>query len=82
MRRWKRRYEQYGYDGLFDRRRGRPSMRRVPMEVAEQVLRLYQEKCQLAGRARLSLTKSSKDSMSWTFNREGSLLEIIGDTIR
>ena len=44
LRRWKRRYEQYGYDGLFDRRRQRPSPRRVPMEVAEQVLRLYREK--------------------------------------
>ena len=22
MRRWRSRYEQYGYDGLFDRRRG------------------------------------------------------------
>ena len=44
MRRWKQRYEQYGYDGLFDRRRGRPSPKRVPLEVAEEVLRLYQEK--------------------------------------
>ena len=25
MRRWKRRYEEYGYDGLYDRRRQRPS---------------------------------------------------------
>jgi transposase len=25
MRRWKRRYERYGYDGLYDRRRGKPS---------------------------------------------------------
>jgi Helix-turn-helix domain len=24
MRRWKRRYEEYGYDGLYDRRRQRP----------------------------------------------------------
>ena len=31
MRRWKRGYEKYGYDGLFDRRRQRPSPRRVPM---------------------------------------------------
>ena len=44
MRRWHRRYELCGYDGLFDRRRGQPSPRRVPLEVAEQVLRLYQEK--------------------------------------
>ena len=25
MRRWHRRYEKFGYDGLWDRRRGRPS---------------------------------------------------------
>ncbi len=31
MRRWRWRYEQYGYDGLFDRQRGRPSPKRVPL---------------------------------------------------
>lgn len=44
MRRWKRRYEAYGYDGLYDRRKGKPSPRRVPMETAEKVLELYREK--------------------------------------
>ena len=44
MRRWRWRYEQYGYDGLFDRRRGQPSPRRVPLETVEEVLRLYQER--------------------------------------
>lgn len=44
MRRWRERYERYGYDGLFDRRRGRPSPKRVPVETVEEVLRLYQEK--------------------------------------
>jgi transposase len=44
MRRWKQRYEDYGYDGLYDRRQGRPSPRRVPMALAERVLQLYQEK--------------------------------------
>lgn len=40
MRRWKRRYEQYGYDGLFDRRRGKPSPKRVQWQrVSEQLLR-------------------------------------------
>jgi transposase len=42
MRRWRGRYEQYGYDGLFDRRRGRPSPKRVPLQTVEEVLRLYQ----------------------------------------
>ena len=44
MRRWRERYEEFGYDGLFDRRRGKPSPRRVPMAVVEQVLRLYRER--------------------------------------
>ena len=44
MRRWKQRYEAYGYDGLYDRRRGQPSPRRVPVETVEEVLGLYQEK--------------------------------------
>jgi len=44
MRRWRRRYEKFGYDGLLDRRRGRPSRQRVPLELAERVLALYREK--------------------------------------
>lgn len=43
MRRWKGRYEERGYDGLFDRRRQRPSPKRVPVETVQQVLRLYRE---------------------------------------
>jgi len=44
MRRCRERYEQHGYDGLFDRRRGKPSPKRVPVETVEEVLRLYQER--------------------------------------
>jgi len=44
MRRWRRRWEKFGYDGLLDWRRGRPSSRRVPLELAERVLALYREK--------------------------------------
>jgi len=43
MRRWKRRYERGGYDGLFDRRRRRPSPKRVPRETVRRVLTLYRE---------------------------------------
>jgi transposase len=43
MRRWHRRYEKEGYDGLRDRRRGRVSEKRVTLEQVEEVLRLYQE---------------------------------------
>src|SRR5215831_16321546 len=44
MRRWRERYEEFGYDGLFDRRRGKPSPKRVPVKTVEQVLELYREK--------------------------------------
>src|SRR5712692_9621746 len=44
MRRWRERYEAFGYDGLFDRRRGTPSPKRVPLAQGEQVLGLYREK--------------------------------------
>ena len=44
MRRWKERYERRGYDGLFDRRRRRPSPKRVAVAVVRQVLTLYRER--------------------------------------
>jgi transposase len=44
MRRMKDRYQESGYDGLFDQRRGKRSIHRIAMETAEQVLAPYQEK--------------------------------------
>ena len=44
MRRIKHRYEESGYDGLFDQRRGKRSIHRIPLEKAERILALYQEK--------------------------------------
>jgi transposase len=44
MRRWRERYEEFGYDGLFDRRRGNPSPKRVPLAQVEKVLGLYRER--------------------------------------
>jgi transposase len=44
MRRWRERYEEGGFRGLFDRRQGKPSPKRVPMAVLELVLELYREK--------------------------------------
>jgi len=44
MRRWHWRYREYGYDGLIDRRVGRPSPKRVPLALVEQVFTLYREK--------------------------------------
>jgi len=44
MRRWRERYQEGGYDGLYDRRKRRPSPKRVPLKTAETVLQLYREK--------------------------------------
>src|SRR5450631_1618471 len=43
LRRWRKRYEADGNDGLLDRRRGVPSGKRVPKARAEQVVSLYRE---------------------------------------
>ena len=43
MQRWKARYEEFGYDGLYDRRLRSPSPKRVPLETVEKVLGLYRE---------------------------------------
>jgi len=44
MRRWRERYQEHGYSGLWDYRKRSPSPKRVPVEDLEQVLRLYREK--------------------------------------
>jgi len=44
LRRIRERYEQFGYESLFDRRRSHPSPRRVPFAQVEKVLVLYREK--------------------------------------
>lgn len=43
MRRWRERLEEHGYSGLADRRKGRPSDKRVPLSTVETVLGLYQK---------------------------------------
>jgi hypothetical protein len=35
---------EFGYDGLLDRRLGKPSPKRVPLAVVERVFSLYREK--------------------------------------
>ena len=44
MQRKRQSYQDYGYNALFDQRRGKRSVHRVPMETAEKVLALYRDK--------------------------------------
>jgi transposase len=43
LRRLRQRMEQFGYQGLVDMRRGRPSPRRTPVAEVERILQLYRE---------------------------------------
>src|ERR1700680_3689141 len=43
MRRWRERYVEEGYNGLLDRRLGKPSPKRVSLATVERVLTLYRE---------------------------------------
>jgi len=43
-RRWRERYQEHGYDGLYDRRKRRPSPKRIPRQTAETVLQLYRQR--------------------------------------
>jgi transposase len=44
MRRWRERYQEHGYSGLWDHRKRSPSPKRIAVEVLERVLQLYREK--------------------------------------
>jgi len=43
MRRWKWQYDRYGFRGIRDQRKGKPSWRKVPMAEVNHVLALYRE---------------------------------------
>src|SRR4029434_5467565 len=43
MRRWRERYQEHGYSGLWDYRKRSPSPKRVPVGEVEKVLPLYRE---------------------------------------
>lgn len=44
LRRIREKYEEVGYSALFDKRVGKASPKRIPVEVVEQVMGLYREK--------------------------------------
>ena len=44
MSRWRNRFEKFGYEGLAERRCHRPSISRVELAEAEELLRLYRDR--------------------------------------
>jgi transposase len=67
MRRWHERYEEFGYDGLFDRRRGRPSPKRVSLAEVEGVLGLYREKYFDLNVRHFHETLGSEHGIGWSY---------------
>ena len=41
MKRWKSNYEEFGYDGIFDRRMKSPSPKSAPLSEVQTILQLY-----------------------------------------
>ena len=44
MRRWRERLQEFGFEGLLDRRRCQPSEKRVALATVEQILGLYRDR--------------------------------------
>jgi hypothetical protein len=64
MRRWRERFESDGYSGLVDRRKGKPSDKRVPLATVESVLGLYKD-------TYFDLNmRHEVDPIGWTKNRQ------------
>lgn len=63
IRRWRERYQEHGYSGLWDHRKGSPSPKRVPVEKLERVLQLYRQNG--AGGA-ASVCHREAGDVSWT----------------
>jgi hypothetical protein len=66
MQRKRQAYEEFGYTGLYDQRRGKRSTHRVAMKTAEKVLELYRAELQLgeAGAARRRAGEEAAETWS------------------
>jgi transposase len=79
-RRWRERYEKYGYDGLLDWRRGKPSPNRVAVESVEKALRLYQEKYAHLSPRRPALSRQVSGGTRYPSRSAASLLTALWST--
>jgi transposase len=69
IRRLRLRFQHYGYDGLYDGRRVKPSPKRAPVAEVERILRLYRERyCGFNGRHFYQLARREHAvTLSYTF---------------
>lgn len=78
MRRFKFAYEKFGCTALYDKRRGRPSPKRVPLGDVEKILWLYREKY-LGFNARHFHKKLAKEhGIDWSYTFVKELLQDTG----
>jgi transposase len=78
FRRWVRRFEEAGEDGLRDRRLGRRSGRRVPDADAEEIERLYKERYQGFTAAHFHERLVSHHGFSWGYTWTKTFLQARG----
>jgi transposase len=80
MRRWRERYQKYGYDGLLGWRRGKPNPNRVAVESVGKALRLYQEKYADLSPRPPALSRQLSGGTRYPSRAAASLLAALGST--
>lgn len=78
FRRWSERHEEFGVDGLLDRRLGRPSPRRVPEAEIELVERLYRERYHGFNVRHFHEKLKKHHSLSWGYTWTKTVLQTAG----
>ena len=78
MRRLKWRYENFGCDGLLDKRRGRPSAKRAPLAKLDEILRLYREKYDGFNARHFHRKLVKEHGMEWSYTFVKTVLQGAG----
>ena len=73
MRRMRERYQEFGYDGLFDQRHRKRTTLRVPMETAERVLALYRDTYFDLSRSAAEEFAAAKSHPTWRSDQDFTL---------
>jgi transposase len=78
MRRMKWRYENFGCDGLLDKRRGLPSPKRAPLSDVEKILTLYREKYDGFNARHFRKKLVEEHKMQWSYTLVKKVLQGAG----
>jgi len=83
MRRWRERLEEFDYDGLFDRRRGQPSPKRVALATVEQAADRYRshQPCALVEFLRLAISFVDRQTRNADWLASPAFQDVLEDEI-